>query len=403
MSAESQDGDAECPVCQKAFLGEADLESHLNSHPHSPAACTLCTLVLPDHQSLCDHKTKQHPAVTDVGSSSEQEAPEAVMSGFFDLDFVNFSVSKFPLIAKSWCERNGRPASSSYHNFVCPFCSKAFPCKSALFLHMFIHNRKQLSTCPFCDCDFVGGAILHTHMLKHMSDAAISEAAPTVPHDIGKDHFLASLGIAAKKNLTEVLEVDHGLSKNSNWLSNLEKRENVEYFEKLGQCFVPSVHSDIPERPPVLGSETGSQFLAKNVKQEFLKEFSDFQNMVYLQAVAEGLPKDGVLPLWSPARAVPPRLPVPSLHPSLIPTPHTSPVEPLAPGVLDDGLTLPGDEGQSGVDDSMADASCLKNDASSPVAKDVFPCKFCDMVFSNYRALKGNVMFVFCYWFMSFL
>ncbi|XP_041376767.1 ras-responsive element-binding protein 1-like [Gigantopelta aegis] len=393
VSTEYTDGGLHCPVCNKAFLCESELTSHMDSHPHTPTACNLCTMILPDPQSLSDHKRTEHSV--DIPTSNQCEPEESIISGFSDLDFVNFSVSKFPLIAKSWCERNGRHATSNYHHFVCHFCTKAFPCKSALFLHMFIHNRKQLSTCPFCDCDFVGGAILHTHMLKHMSDAAISEAAPTMPHDIGKDHFLASLGIAAKRNLADVLQFDHGLSKHSNWLLNLEKRENVEYFEKLGQCFVPGIQNEMLGDLSVPGMEASPPSVAKGVKEEFMKDFSDFRNMVYLQAVAEGLPKEGGLPVWSAAGlhpSFPSCLSLPNFHSSLLSSPQKLTKESLTPGIHDDSPSLTSEESLANVaaEDAMDDGSLLKKDISAAIPKDVFPCKFCDMVFSNYRALKGH-------------
>ena len=55
--------------------------------------------------------------------------------GFQDINFIDFSSQKFPLIAKNICEESIHLSKDDF-SFDCPHCERAFPCDSALEIHV---------------------------------------------------------------------------------------------------------------------------------------------------------------------------------------------------------------------------------------------------------------------------
>ncbi|XP_050396032.1 ras-responsive element-binding protein 1 isoform X2 [Patella vulgata] len=83
------------------------------------------------------------PSPTPSQSSSPSPSPKSTKSGFEDIDFIDFTTPKFPLVAKTWCEQHERNAGNTQQEFICKECGKAFPCNSALMLHTDSHLESR--------------------------------------------------------------------------------------------------------------------------------------------------------------------------------------------------------------------------------------------------------------------
>lgn len=300
---------------------------------------------------------------------------------------MDFSVTKFPLVAKSWCEENLRQSSSDYHKYVCKECAKAFPCKSALVMHLHTHDPEKTAQCPLCECDFIDNKELHLHMTKHMSDKAFDEVMDSddIEEDnsdensptemVGKPDFLASFGLIAEKNSPKEEKVKKE-KPSADAILNMEKMENNDYFAKLGQVFSPFVS---PLHP-----------MFKKSGEEAMEE---------IKKLMQNSPS-GILP------AFPPIAGLEHLHgvnlsqfsaflPSMIPYSLASQMTPTLAAMMSAS--------------QMMNAALNSQNMSSPLPtpppssessgssgeinnKGVFPCKYCDMLFPNYRALKGNLI-----------
>lgn len=159
--------DLNCPVCGKAFLCRSGLVSHMGTHPNDPIRCKKCCEVAANYTVYIDHHCNGIPVrknEEDVALSRDDAAP---LAGFHDLTFVDFSMGKFSLIAKSLCESKIRRPSSAFHVFECEICKRAFPCSSALRLHVLSHSGNRGTFCPSCSCNFTSPSFLKMHQLKH--------------------------------------------------------------------------------------------------------------------------------------------------------------------------------------------------------------------------------------------
>lgn len=114
-----------CPVCvRNDFPNMVSLENHVDrDHPSIQAKCRYCEIVFKSYKALNSHKC-----------SAGNKAPQ-VTQGFKDITFVDFSSEKFPLIAKSMCEQSIRTPITN-QKFECPKCYRAFPCASAVDIHV---------------------------------------------------------------------------------------------------------------------------------------------------------------------------------------------------------------------------------------------------------------------------
>ncbi|KAG8231216.1 hypothetical protein J437_LFUL010913, partial [Ladona fulva] len=110
--------------------------------------CLTCDLSFTNHRDLRLHAYMTHRELEAEEEDDEEEVEEEERGrkrsrraegtptlGFRDLTFVDFSTSKFPLIAKAACEKSVHRASSEFHRFHCGRCDRAFPCGSALHIH----------------------------------------------------------------------------------------------------------------------------------------------------------------------------------------------------------------------------------------------------------------------------
>ncbi|XP_046558917.1 LOW QUALITY PROTEIN: ras-responsive element-binding protein 1-like [Haliotis rubra] len=299
-------------------------------------------------------KVKDEP---NTSSTPNQDTNEAGISvGFYDLDFVDFTSNKFPLIAKAWCEHCTRQPSSKYHRFDCTVCKKAFPCKAALLLHTPVHTGKQLTSCPFCDCEFVEQDIMQTHMVKHMSERGLEDTQAVNPHSVSQQDFLAQFSLAPR-------QLVKGKESHAKKIAKIEKRENNEYFPTLGHAFVPSV---MPK--PQVSLDT---------KAKLAKEVEDLKR-IYPQAMFVPdrfifSPVNQCLHSQQLGQSI---LAVPQQPRSHSPTPMSSVTPP------------PVESKQS--ESPFIEASPVTTPPLWEEGQGRFPCRYCDLAFNNQRSLKAT-------------
>lgn len=177
------------------------------------------------------------PSVDEV-SSHDDDRHDSSPVGFADISFIDFTAEKFPVIAKSWCEKNVRASASIFHNFKCSVCCKAFPCKSALVLHSQIHNAHdatEVGKCILCDCDFSDQQAYQLHMCKHMADNRMNNT--TDCEGIDKEDFLAAFMLMPKSEKSNVeFATNHRILLH-------DMCQNNDYFPRLGQIYQPDIAS----------------------------------------------------------------------------------------------------------------------------------------------------------------
>ena len=124
-----------CPICGKQdFATSALLEIHLEHHQADFEKCE------PDNLSFRSHRVLNlHRPVHNFNEDPLKNVPRNLrhsVEGFGDLTFVDFSSTKYPVIARARCEEFiHRPALGEMAKFQCSKCLRAFPCKLALESH----------------------------------------------------------------------------------------------------------------------------------------------------------------------------------------------------------------------------------------------------------------------------
>ncbi|KAG5682542.1 hypothetical protein PVAND_011889 [Polypedilum vanderplanki] len=114
-----------CPVCiRNDFPSMISLENHMDKeHPTIPAKCRHCEMVFKSHKALNAHRCGHNKS-------------NNVQQGFGDLSsIIDFSCEKFPLIAQKMCEQSIRTPITN-QKYECRICFRAFPCASAVEIHM---------------------------------------------------------------------------------------------------------------------------------------------------------------------------------------------------------------------------------------------------------------------------
>ncbi|XP_048748728.2 ras-responsive element-binding protein 1-like isoform X5 [Ostrea edulis] len=399
-NGEEKEGDQlHCPVCNKGFLCKYGLETHLDTHPEYSMKCGICHMSFPTPRGLNMHKlmvhSKEKPLEDTENKLEVKTSPPAVV-GFYDLGFMDFSVKKFPLVAKSYCEENVRLSSSIYHNYHCSECAKAFPSRASLLLHEYTHSPEKTSQCPLCECDFLDTNELHLHMVKHLSDKAFNDVMQKTksekvlkspkPDKIGKHDFLASFGLTTVSEAELLQKREKELKLESN--SSMDKKENNDYFARLGQVFssdIAPVNSLIAAKFAQLSPEEQAKAYieAQKFVQAAMAMPQIFQGMEQMSGLSASQLK-AFMPSLFPLGVSKSNSAV-SLSQLTTLAAMTSPsmLSTMMGGQnLSSPLPTPPPSSESGSSGEMSDKYPNKNG--------VFQCKYCDLVFTNYRTMKGH-------------
>lgn len=393
-----------CPICGKSFLCKYGMQSHLETHTSYALRCHTCSLSFRTQNGLQMHKLIVHSnnnnnedAQTRVSPASSSNGEEEVAVGFHDLDFMEFSNSKFSLAAKAFCEKSPRLASSAYHHFSCKDCTKTFPCKGALKLHECGHIPEKMASCPICQCDFENAQKLHLHMIKHLSDKALAECQGKADLNSSKGQdsfikhsFLAYLDLKSTDDLSDQGEA----------IANIEKMQNDEYFAKLGQVYSATMAEEKPVKQSlkkeVCHKKSADSFSAlSEVNGEHPLSPSHSQLPISGGRVgASGSPMTpGAISYPSP---IPARSPLVgqtvstsgSSHPRMLPAIGLSMLHAVSLGGPPDCPSPTAASPLTDEDSGGGGVELLTHDKST--SKGMFVCKYCDKSFTNYRALKGE-------------
>lgn len=300
--AAEMDESLRCAICSKSFLCKTGLLNHLTGHGPGELRCRDCkdSKVFPSYQALLKHRLVAHhghakePA-TAVAKAllprGDGSALQPTAIGFHDLTFIDFSTSKFTLIAKSACERSLRYPSSEYHIFQCRQCSKAFPSTGSLKMHVrTAHapltdtrllsnvdaklghcgagNGLLTSTCLQCHAAFASHRQLELHCLRHQAAehcatpysvvvlnsrrgnckrASSGDADPT-PADLApqlnKENFLALLELQSKT--TDDADVAVHATKRMRLTANLHQGGTGDFADIQSIIAATSTASVIP-------------------------------------------------------------------------------------------------------------------------------------------------------------
>lgn len=375
------------------------LESHLESHPGYQSHCSQCNLTFKNPHKLRLHRLISHTEKVQEetqGDNSEEkddvdEKEESELKvGFSDLTFVDFSVEKFPLIAKHYFEKNCRVTSSTYLDFICKLCSKAFPCESSLILHTYSHTKDKCTVCPICECDYADVNEFHAHMLKHLSDKAFDDIRPSAknekgdedltPESLTKQDFLAMFLLRDDDDKSEQKQLSPAPPKKElPKPGKVEKNINKDYFAKLGQVFAPGVQpmfGHLPMFPP------GYQ----PTLDDFHKMLQVATNMNMLPSMGPGLLMQGLPGGPVPAHSSPSKpqsgyTPSSSMATSTPKPAHYAVSQPLNTSLgHDSGLF-------SGPEKEISEIKMLNLSGA-------FACKYCDNTFSSYKTLKSKFILV---------
>ena len=271
-------------------------------------------------------------ASTSSSASSSPAAKALVPVGFTELSFTEFTADKFALIARSFCERNPRRASSIFFNFTCIDCDRAFPCPSALAVHRNVHVPGSTVNCGECQCWFDNPVQQRVHQLQHMgqkvmayfSNVTKDKDMDDVQEEISKEEFLCIIGLQlAKKEERRKIH---------NAFPRFDQKVNRDYFARFNQINFSEF------------AQVARGFI--DIKQEPMEDdFADISQI--LKMTSTGVPH-------MPSR------------PSLLPRPAH----------------------QRYSANTLQNNDMLYNIATD--GKESFICKFCGEKFDNLRNYKGN-------------
>lgn len=374
-----------CQVCNSSFASKADLHSHMDKHPSDPIKCHDCGIILANYALFTQHPciVKFYNGITKFGL-----APQPPPPGFYDLNFADFTASKFSLIAKSFCEHNLRKPSSVYHDFECSKCQRAFPCGSALSLHQSIHNGDTY--CGLCRSDFGTSALLLAHQIKHRNDAPIPLALSQNGDNTNrsafketpdKEGFLAMLNL---QNKNSIPSDEEKLNRNEHVFENPSYYVNAKRGPKIIAPTAPNIQTRINGL-----SDT-----------EFSKhDLADIQSIISVTSSATPLisnirssptaasPASPV----QPCNTAKPDSPVPADSPTTTSSPHTPIPCTKSPNIEkknedEDNKTKFSEDNL--IDESQEAQKDNDNNNGSPLA--TLKCNLCNLVFKSANALKRH-------------
>ncbi|XP_052250285.1 ras-responsive element-binding protein 1-like isoform X4 [Dreissena polymorpha] len=396
-----------CPVCPKTFLCKYGLESHMESHPDLSSHCNLCNITFKNQRKLRHHRLIAHTDMVQSKSPEEgavepgevkgETSQQELKVGFDDLTFVDFSVEKFPLIAKHYFEENVRQSSSAYLNFMCTICSKSFPCESSLILHTYSHSKDKCTTCPICNCDYADVNEFDAHVSKHLSDKAFDDIRPSarnekgdedvMPHRLSKHDFMAMFLL--KEDEDRIVDQKQTPQKEAPKPIKMEKLTNNEYFAKLGQAFVPGI-------PPMFGQFPVFPAGYQPTLDDFHKMLQVATNMNMLPSMGPGLLMKGFpVPGQGQTQGQPADDISSASRRSISVSPPSSSASSTStpkPAYMFNtpSQTLPSGKGESGnffSPEREISEIKMKNSANSSG----LPCKYCDKTYKDYQSLQHHM------------
>ncbi len=247
IQAES-DAESRSSVMELNRVSGADL-SPVNRAKASPKSSPVVNGAKssPVNGAKSSPRAKGSPPQTRSGSSSEASSPSAkalVPMGFTELNFLDFSSDKFALIARAFCERNPRRASSIFHNYTCMECDRSFPCPSALAVHHNTHTPAAAEVnCVACKCWFDNPAQQKAHQLKHVIEKIMGYFANVtrekevveIQEQVSKEEFLCTLGLTVAKRELPKPKIHNAFPK-------MDQKVNRDYFNRLSRVSCISFH-----------------------------------------------------------------------------------------------------------------------------------------------------------------
>lgn len=151
---ESTEEEPQCPACGRDFTSWSILQVHLkNMHPGLEVACDECHITFDSPTDLTAHRQRVHEKKQELRKKLQFDSPKYRIDrknlknipkviGFQDINFIDFSSEKFPLVAKDICEKSLHLSKDEFC-FECRLCGRGFPCSSALEIHTLSCEKNQ--------------------------------------------------------------------------------------------------------------------------------------------------------------------------------------------------------------------------------------------------------------------
>ncbi|KAK6173308.1 hypothetical protein SNE40_016784 [Patella caerulea] len=137
------------PTCDKVFLTNRGLKSHISVHEGLEFKCDQCEKVFHNKRRLTIHIRQEHE------KRYQRICP---VCG-----------KKFKCSTQLKTHQHIHQPKDQRRNYICEFCGKGFPIKSHLDIHMKSHGEKAY-TCDVCDEKFSRADNMKLHMRKHTGE-----------------------------------------------------------------------------------------------------------------------------------------------------------------------------------------------------------------------------------------
>ncbi|KAL8613847.1 hypothetical protein ACOMHN_032837 [Nucella lapillus] len=238
-SENGKPGSFQCSKCGELCESQCQLEFHMMLvHLTNQQAEDLITQSIGPNNRDTAHKEGAAAENMDATKEENVEPAEERITGFHDLNFMDVTSTKFPLVAKALCEEVPRKSASRFHNFQCKKCPCSFPCESALKLHQPSHASHSVVKCPECDCHFLDPHKLYTHMYTHtmhdVFDASRhtrTEKGESAHELMEQKHFLGMFELIGKENMMKPNDANRVM------IEKVSKQQNNKYHAKVQEVY----------------------------------------------------------------------------------------------------------------------------------------------------------------------
>ncbi|CAD5118018.1 DgyrCDS6759 [Dimorphilus gyrociliatus] len=250
----------ECPVQEcgrKAFLTAYGLDAHMKTcHSNLILQCPVCFVPCSSRRVLFQHVSTTHGTLPK--KKIEQDGTREEVLSFHELSFFDFTHSKFPLIAKVWCDKNKLvEKDDSEKRFECSVCDSQFPSEDTLRIHKNWHalEGQMASRCVECDVDFEEASELDEHEIRHVKDAVLkrAEVKHDIREDVSREEFLAAFDLKVNKEN-----------------QNEKQLQQASYINRLQKLFESPTQPVKSELHPAFGSPP---FPAVSLLSDVAKKF----------------------------------------------------------------------------------------------------------------------------------